>query len=98
MSGKQAPLLVALMLAAPAAPIVAQGNRPTKKTDVYGDPLAEGALVRMGTVQLRHGAARVAYSRDGKTITSWGQDFTVRTWDVATGKQVRLRRLQLPKE
>jgi WD40 repeat protein len=67
------------------------------RVDLYGDPLPEGALVRMGTVQLRHDGARVRFSADGKTLTTWGQDFTVRTWDMATGKQLRLQRLVQPK-
>jgi WD40 repeat protein len=67
------------------------------RVDLNGDPLPEGALVRMGTVQLRHDGARVMFSAGGKTLTTWGQDFTLRTWDVGTGKQLRLHRLQEPK-
>jgi WD40 repeat protein len=60
------------------------------RLDRYGDPLPSGAVLRLGTVRLRHhGVIRVAYSSDGKTIASAGFDGTVRVWDAATGKEIR---------
>src|SRR5262249_4363643 len=38
-----------------AGPVVAEGGRLI--TDRHGDPLPSGALVRLGTLRLRHGAA-----------------------------------------
>jgi WD40 repeat protein len=61
------------------------------KLDRYGDPLPEGALMRLGTVRLRHpGVGYVAFVPDGKRIVSAGDDWIVRFWDVATGRQLAL--------
>jgi WD40 repeat protein len=59
--------------------------------DRYGDPLPKGAVARMGTVRLRHEGAvyAVAFSPDGKTFATAGQDRDVIFWDAATGKEVR---------
>lgn len=67
------------------------------RKDYYGDPLPPGALARMGSVQLRHEKAYLAFSADGKTLISAGRDATVRFWDMATGRQLRQTRLHLPK-
>jgi WD40 repeat protein len=56
------------------------------RTDRYGDALPDGALVRMGTLRLRHAGGRaLLFSADGKKLTSFGSDRSVRTWDVASG-------------
>jgi WD40 repeat protein len=60
--------------------------------DLYGDPLPPGALVRMGTVRLRHSYAEVVFGADSKTLISVGGDgwdLNVRFWEAATGKQAR---------
>jgi WD40 repeat protein len=60
------------------------------KTDLHGDPLPQGALVRMGTVRFRHPSLMVpllAFLPDGKIVTS-GDDGMERIWDPTTGKEL----------
>jgi RNA polymerase sigma factor (sigma-70 family) len=85
-----------------AAP--AQTNHPPQKArrtdmpsvaerrDLLGDPLPDGVLARLGTSRLRHGGwfTAMAYAPDGKTIATAAHDATVRLWDAADGKAVRV--------
>src|SRR5437764_13507632 len=77
-------LLLATGLA-PAAP----GVEEKPAADLHGDPLPAGAVARMGTVRLRHGCLGMAFSPDGKTFATAGTDHLVRTWDVASGKELQ---------
>jgi RNA polymerase sigma factor (sigma-70 family) len=73
------------------------GDRPTPETantvntDRYGDPLPDGALLRLGTVRQRHVrlTSCAVFTHDSKTVIvgDWGG--RVVFWDVATGKEVR---------
>jgi WD40 repeat protein len=66
--------------------------------DLYGDPLPAGAVMRLGSVQLRHYAALLAFSPDGKTLVSAGQaDASIRIWENATGRLLRQIRLAATK-
>src|SRR6266545_1519668 len=60
------------------------------RTDLHGDPLPEHALLRFGSVRLRHQAPTygVAFSSDGKLVASASTDASVCVWDAATGKQI----------
>jgi WD40 repeat protein len=75
------------------APKSAETKEETK--DYYGDPLPPGVLARMGTVQLRHGYADVAFSADGKTLIS--ATSTIRFWDLATGKETQFLKINVNK-
>jgi len=60
-------------------------------TDRYGDPLPDGALARLGTTRLRHGAdvTFVAFGPDGRTLVTAAEDNTIRIWDLAGGREIR---------
>src|SRR5262245_12797741 len=53
----------------------------TRKTDQFGDALPEGALVRLGSMRLRHANIfTLAFTPDNKLV-SFGRDYVARTWD-----------------
>ena len=58
--------------------------------DRHGDLLPPGALVRMGTMRLRHkeGGTGVAFTPDGRQLVTAADDGTVRVWDLAGGKEL----------
>ena len=74
---------------APAPPRLADSKLVRK--DRYGDPLPEGAMVRLGTVRLRHcsGISPVVFTRDGRTAIVGDGDGDLVYWDVASGREVR---------
>src|SRR5262249_24700454 len=61
-------------------------------TDLHGDPLPTGALVRLGTIRFRQpgewNAPLHGFTPDGKTLVSGGKD--VRVWEADTGRLVRV--------
>ena len=83
-----------LNLAAPADPSPPPPREKTAekkpRLDLYGDPLPDGVRLRLGSTRLRHYNASFAFSSDGKTLLSVGDDDgIVRHWDVTTGKLLR---------
>lgn len=83
--------LVCLMLASASA-----SAQTRKRTDLYGDPLPDGAVARLGTLSLRPGGSiwHLAFSPDSKKLACWcsnvvGMANTFATYDVATGKELR---------
>ena len=73
-----------------------KGQAPKPRLDLYGDPLPEGAVARMGTVRLRQSddGGLVALSKNGEFIASTTNflDNAVYVWDRATGR--RLHRIR----
>lgn len=80
-----------------SAPTDTARAQPRPRLDLYGDPLPEGVLARMGTERLRHPSAlRVMFAADGATLISAGQDQAVRFWDLASGKLQRSQHVPHP--
>jgi RNA polymerase sigma factor (sigma-70 family) len=64
-----------------------------------GEPLPEGVLARLGSAKFRHaGLWEFVCLPGGKTVLTSGGDGLLRTWDLATGKQVREARLEGTRE
>src|SRR5580704_497869 len=60
--------------------------------DLYGDPLPADAVLRLGTVRLRHADnfSSIAFTPSGETLMTTGRwDPEIRFWDVRTGRLVR---------
>src|SRR4051795_10182062 len=64
---------------------------PSGPVDRAGDPLPPGAVARLGTTRFRHGGSicQVAYTPDGKILTTLGDDGLIRLWDAAAGVEIR---------
>jgi RNA polymerase sigma factor (sigma-70 family) len=71
-----------------SAPPIPDVGKP--KSDLFGDPLPDGAVARIGTTRLAHNQpiGGLSFSADGKLLASsdWGE---VRLWDVASGRELR---------
>lgn len=67
-------------------------------TDLYGDPLPEGATVLMGSSRYRHsgGITALALSADGRTVATAGSlphagnPGVIHVWEVGRGKEIIL--------
>jgi WD40 repeat protein len=88
---------VVLLLLLPAP--LAAGDTPADRTDRHGDPLPAGAIARLGTTRLRHGAGinTLAFAPNGKTLAAGSWDGQISLWDVPSGKELR-RILGNPRE
>ncbi|HEY7308762.1 MAG TPA: sigma-70 family RNA polymerase sigma factor [Gemmataceae bacterium] len=75
-----------------ATPMTQEAKQP--RVDRFGDPLPEGARVRLGTTRFRHAAGTtLAFAPDGKTLRTCGGDRVIRTWDAASGRLLHEQRL-----
>ncbi len=68
-------------------PIADEGKKP--RTDLRGDPLPPGALVRLGSTRLRHPGTATSVVYVGDLLASSGRDGAIMFWDAATGKLAR---------
>jgi WD40 repeat protein len=60
--------------------------------DLFGDPLPAGAVLRLGTIRLRHASnvLSVAFSPNGETLATVASlDPGIQLWDVQTGRLMR---------
>lgn len=78
-------------------PKPAEKQKTQPKVDVYGDPLPEGAIARMGTTRFHYQRPVAAFSKDGKTLVVVDRNGVVYLNDVKTGKQIGTHRIDLPK-
>src|SRR5262249_49799176 len=79
--------------AAPAGEPPDAPGAPAAKADLYGDPLPDGAVLRLGTLKQRAVGARVALAADGKTRGGGrgGQDGS--GWGAESGRLQESREL-----
>ncbi len=62
------------------------------RTDLYGDPLPAGAVVRLGTAQMRlTNGCDTTLLPDGKTVVIAFRHRALQYWDIASGKLIRTR-------
>jgi RNA polymerase sigma factor (sigma-70 family) len=68
-----------------------EGKNKEANTDRYGDRLPPDALLRLGTVRMRHevGTACAVITSDSKTAIVSDMMGGIRFWNVATGKEMR---------
>ena len=81
-------LIVANNPAARSADADAIATTGDTRTDSLGDPLPEGARLRLGTLRFRHpsSVAELALSPDEKTVVTLNRRHLV-VWDTVTGKE-----------
>src|SRR5207245_4547658 len=80
--------LVALADEQRSQPKPEKANQP--RLDLYGDPLPEGAIARLGTARWRtDGVDAMAVAADGRTLLTANTETGITIWDMATGKPTR---------
>src|SRR5258707_7482243 len=88
-------LILSIAIALGLSPLAIAQHKP--RTDLYGDPLPDGAAARLGTVRFRNSTKceSLAYTPDGRFIVG-GAIGGVVVWEAATGKEVRRLGTELP--
>jgi WD40 repeat protein len=70
--------------------VVASTTRaqPPVRYDLYGDPLPEGAISRLGTIRFRQADAigSIAFIDNGSSLATNTQGKKINIWDTSTGK------------
>ena len=67
---------------------VGEAAIPEAGHDIYGDPLPNGAIARLGTIRLRQpgqGWMRIAFLPNGSEFVVGGWECDARCWDARTG-------------
>src|SRR5262245_20708370 len=74
----------------PLAMALAGKDEKPPRTDLYGDPLPEGAIARLGTVRMRQRGIihDLRFLPDGKRLICAAND-AVRLWDLESGQELR---------
>jgi WD40 repeat protein len=83
--------MLALLSAAPISTGTDSAIGPAhERLDRYGDPLPEGALLRLGTIRLRtgRGAGSLIFSPDSRVLATVS-GAAIELWEVATGRPIR---------
>jgi WD40 repeat protein len=83
--------MVLLRFSVPAFAVLLTACAPSAaQSDIYGDPLPDGAIGRLGTVRLRHAyeIGTLVFLNDAKSLASMNDGRgEVCIWDTATGKK-----------
>jgi len=85
-------IVVALCLPGGSQETAPAPPRPKVRVDLYGDPLPDGAIARLGTIRFRHpgGVRAVAFSTDGKTLAASNDgNNAIIIWDRTSGRKLR---------
>jgi WD40 repeat protein len=77
-------LLVWLALAVATA---AAYGADKSHTDLYGDPLPDGAVLLLGTTRLRSSATQLLFTPDGRTLITCEQDRIIKHWNAENGEE-----------
>jgi WD40 repeat protein len=93
-------LLVWLTLVVSTAGAYGDGPAPfgadKSHTDLYGDPLPEGAVLRLGTSRLRSSARLIQFTPDGRTLITCEQGRIIKHWNAETGEERQAFIMPLP--
>ena len=66
------------------------------RTDLYGDPLPDGAVLRLGTTRLRSNAKLIQFTPDGRMLITTEQGRIVKHWNAEDGEAREVFTLPLP--